>query len=395
MEHTNTRLPQRPSTRRVRGEGGLVWLLLICGLGVLVVGGAALMLGSPAGSRAEETRVGRRESSKPAEPEAAPPEEPPVPPLSPEIKLAEPPPGSVSEPENSRREVPSTLPRPPLRPGQSPTAINVLSGRVIDDVTSAPINLFTVNCIPASLGDPVTQVEQGQRSGQTFRDQQGKFRVQSLEAGSYNVVVDVPGYRRYVSTGPVQVPSSTELVVRARRGAYIEGKLLDTSGHPVANYEVNLDPKPFDPKKLIKIRQRKTDNTGYYRFGDLAPGEYRVSMGGFANADRDLVSDPIVLAEDQPYVQNFTMPLRNTLAFSITDERGVPLNAVRIRCYDRANHFNAVTDQNGETKIEHVIDSEYSLNIVCRGYKQVQEKLTVSGGATLIPVRRVLVKDKP
>jgi hypothetical protein len=386
-ERRNTRPMERSSDRRARGEAKLAPILLITVLGLFTVGGAVLMLGSPSGSsHVEEARVSRRESPVPEQP---PPAEPPVP----QPNLVETPAEVPAEPENTRREVPSpALPGRP-RTNTSPTATNVLNGRVVDPVTGMPVSLFTVHCIPASLGDPETQLEQGQRSGQTFRDQQGKFRVQSLEPGQYSVVVDAPGYKREYKR-EVQVPGTAELTFEVKRGAYIDGKLLDTAGHPVANYEVNLDPKPFDPKKFPRIRQRKTDNMGYYRFSDLSPGEYRVSMGGLANNDPELASPSYTLNQDQHIEHNFTMPPRNTLTFTITDDRGVALNAVRIRCYDRNNHFNAVTDQNGEAKIEHVRDSEYTLNIVCRGYKQAQEKLVVSGGAATIPVRRVLVKEK-
>src|SRR5262245_42746867 len=97
MAPTNTRPAQR-SRRRSPGQAGLVPLLVIVGIGLLVIGGAVLVIRTPGESRVEEIRVARRAGAP--EEEAPLPTEPPAPASTARTNVVPAPDPEPEEPEN-------------------------------------------------------------------------------------------------------------------------------------------------------------------------------------------------------------------------------------------------------------------------------------------------------
>ncbi|MFO0981296.1 MAG: carboxypeptidase-like regulatory domain-containing protein [Planctomycetota bacterium] len=390
MSRAPTKLSHPPREPGV-ARGSLV-VITMGVAGLLVIGAAALVLhnsGPEPSALPEETRLAPQAHAAP-EARPAPVE---LPPLQGQAHDAASPPATDDDADVRRDVVRSGRPIGSLR-NASPTATNQLTGRVIDAITKEPVSLFTVHCLPAAGGDPLDQIRQGRRSGQTFRDREGRFRVASLERGQYAIVVDAPDYKKYTRES-IDVPGTSELAIELSPGAYIDGKLSDMAGRPVPNISIflNVDAR-VDPKLWPRIRTRKTNAQGYFKFSDLPPGVFSVSLERERNPDPGATSQDYSVQQEQHVQHNFTMPLRNTALFTISDERGVLLNGAHIRLYDREGHqFNGITDQSGEAQVPYVPDGNYTLKITCRGYVQLQENVPISGGAATVPIRRVMRKE--
>lgn len=176
-------------------------------------------------------------------------------------------------------------------------AKSIVRGRVIYEDTNRPVRRARIMLLPASgKGGP-------DHTGTT--DAHGEFRIESVGAGSYFVMVDAPGIitpfsqidisevsnekatllsiRKEFDEVSVNGTNSVEVQVRARRGGSITGRITYAEGDPAINVPVTILRKKddrlirfitsFSPSALMGF---KTDDRGIYRIAGLPPGEYIV-----------------------------------------------------------------------------------------------------------------------
>jgi hypothetical protein len=122
----------------------------------------------------------------------------------------------------------------------------------------------------------------------TAVDSSGSFKFDGLEAGVYSVSAYLPGFvppppaspeesRRFYHTG-----DSVNLTLM--KGGVITGTVTTVTSGPVVAAavrairikDVNGQPEPA----VVQVRERQTDDRGYYRFYGLPPGMYVISAGG-------------------------------------------------------------------------------------------------------------------
>lgn len=127
-----------------------------------------------------------------------------------------------------------------------------------------------------------------QRSARVAAD--GTFRISGLAASLYRVTVRGLAPGSYVSSmragevnaveAPVNITSSgTNLdIVLSDAAAAVSGRLVDQNGKPLPNLTVTLwkrQPPPGRPWEDTRVAA--TNEQGYFRIGDLAPGDYAIA----------------------------------------------------------------------------------------------------------------------
>lgn len=166
-----------------------------------------------------------------------------------------------------------------LRVGPAPDA--VITGRVIDDASGAPIAGIHVEA--TSRGGPI---------GGTKSDARGEFRVTNLSGGRYGIMVRDAGLISLPSATLVAREGQTTppVIVRVRPAARVTGKLvIDEAGTPCASGRVSVT----DERDIESTAS--ADPAGAVVFSALAPGTYRVHAycHGYRGEEK---SPPLVVA---------------------------------------------------------------------------------------------------
>lgn len=174
-------------------------------------------------------------------------------------------------------------PEPQVSPGpavatQPPrTGTYPLSGAVVDSVTGEPIRKALVQVYST-------------RQRVTFTDDNGHFTLEGLPAGSYSVAAHKPGYfnqqelLRGAGITLAEVgPNSKPAIVRLTPEAILSGRVTTTTGIPLEHASLSLN--------YIEIREGRrrwdfkgsamTDEDGRYRFANLRPGSYYISVSPY------------------------------------------------------------------------------------------------------------------
>jgi protocatechuate 3,4-dioxygenase beta subunit len=154
-----------------------------------------------------------------------------------------------------------------------------LSGRVLTADTGRPVKRARV---AASGG--------GRQNRATTTDDQGRFELSDLAAGSYTITASrngfvnaIYGQRRALQPGtPVDLADGqavTRLDLRMMRGAVITGRVLDEDGEPLVRATVAVERYQYvrGERQLVAAGGASTDDRGVYRVFGLPPGEYYVS----------------------------------------------------------------------------------------------------------------------
>lgn len=176
-------------------------------------------------------------------------------------------------------------------------AKSVIRGRVIYEDTNRPLRRARIALLKTD-GSGGGGME---KTGAT--DERGEFIINDVAAGSYIVVVDVPGVitpfssvelddginersamialRKEYEEVTVNGTNTVDVRVRARRGGVISGRVQYEDGEPVINAQILIMRKKDNrPMRFItgfsayNMMSLKTDDRGVYRIAGLPSGEY-------------------------------------------------------------------------------------------------------------------------
>jgi protocatechuate 3,4-dioxygenase beta subunit len=155
----------------------------------------------------------------------------------------------------------------------------VIAGRVVTADTGRPVKRARVI---VNAG--------GRQSRAATTDEQGRFRITDLIAGSYTITASrtgfvdaVYGQRRPLQPGtPVQLADGQEIAtidLRLVRGGVITGRVLDEDGEPLARALVTVQRYQYvrGERQLSPAGGGQSDDRGQYRVFGLPPGDYYVS----------------------------------------------------------------------------------------------------------------------
>ncbi len=115
------------------------------------------------------------------------------------------------------------------------------------------------------------------RGGQSYSavtDASGAFEIAGLQAGSYRLSPEKPGYTSSGGAPNIQVRangcSTQELVLRAQNR--LSGAVFDQDGKPVRNIKVFLQNQDLPKDRWGP--ERRTNAQGEFRFQEISPGSY-------------------------------------------------------------------------------------------------------------------------
>ncbi len=193
---------------------------------------------------------------------------------------------------------------PPLQPGERRQLDLVLrtggtiSGRVLD-ADDAPVRQakVAVRRTDLSLANMNTLADGETLQTADHTDAEGRFRVQGLPDGSYEVRLAEPGYRP-VSSGSRALASGADLadiVLRADAGLSIEGRVVDGAGAPIAHAVVQaFRPPSFTDMAAALDRESRPElpvqPDGSFRLSGYDEGsvQLRASARGYRMARQDV-----------------------------------------------------------------------------------------------------------
>ena len=150
----------------------------------------------------------------------------------------------------------------------------VVSGTVVNSVTGEAIARALVRA-------------NGQSSRSTFSDSEGRFQFEGLPAGQIMLIAQKPGYsNEQDATGlllyPIEVgPETASQTLKLSPLSAIFGRVIDAGGQPIEHIAVRLACQSLrDGRKTWESRgMTETDEDGHFRFPNLTPETYFVSVG--------------------------------------------------------------------------------------------------------------------
>ncbi len=167
---------------------------------------------------------------------------------------------------------------------QTPAGTAVIQGRVLTADTGRPVKRARVSVAAGGAGG-------GRGSGSAITDDQGRYAISALNAGSYNItaskagfVDSVYGQRRPLQPGtPLTLTdgqTATNIDLRIVRGGVITGHVADEDGEPLARALVTIQRYQYvrGERQLSAAGADQTDDRGQYRVFGLPPGDYYVSV---------------------------------------------------------------------------------------------------------------------
>ncbi len=180
---------------------------------------------------------------------------------------------------------PSPLPPRDRKPGESARGTAVIRGQVMAADTGTPLRRAQVRVFPAGPGGS---------SAIAQTDAQGRFEIQDLPGGRYNLSVSRSGYvtMQFGQRAPNQAGTPIEITdgqtvdkvsIVLPRGGAISGRIVDDLGEPVASVQVNVQRYAWQGgrRRLLPAGAEggnaRTDDLGQFRLYGLPPGDYFVS----------------------------------------------------------------------------------------------------------------------
>jgi len=176
----------------------------------------------------------------------------------------------------------------PIGKGQDPTKNK--GGGITGRVTAANKAVSGVVVTVSMSGDAFAGI------GLTLKavtDDEGRFRISNLSAGTYYVWPFVPAFVVAEATGVY--PQGKSVVVEdgetaedinfnLDRGAVITGKVADSAGRPVIDERMRILPLDANLRRLVSsvypnINDIRTDDRGIYRVFGLPAGKYKLAIG--------------------------------------------------------------------------------------------------------------------
>ena len=298
-----------------------------------------------------------------------------------------------------------TSPPPPPPPppptsapaGQKPAPAPAgLSGRVVAADTGRPVRA-------ADIRLAVTDQNQNDRNPKASTvvartDEEGRFELESLPAGSYSLQVIKAGF---ISTtfglskdqpGPFGLSAGQRINLgdlKLPRGGVIAGRVFDAMGDPAAEIVVSAQRLEFlSPlvRRVVGSKSIQTNDLGDFRIHGLSPGKYYVSVAlrvpgafsapifypGVSNMS-EAVPVEVRAGQDSSGITIQLAPTAfGAVAGTVLDSKGLPFGAANVWLVSSRTDgvqvnsavLRAETDAAGRFTIPNVTPGDYKLEVL-------------------------------
>gem|GEM_PF-2214987 len=249
----------------------------------------------------------------------------------------------------------------------------VAIGRVVD-VAGTPVSGVLVGCV--DIGKESGRVD-GDVNGTARTGRDGRFRLTDLRPDTPHALVflGVGLARTLLDVAPPSTEGGTldvgDVVLRA--GRRIEGRVLDSEGRPVVGQRVGLEGANDDRARLLLVslegrrtsygqeEEAYTDDLGRFRFPDLAPGSYVLSVrlpGG------EIPPRTVPLGADADAVDvDLRMEDGRDLTVRVRDARGDALAQAFVSAFGpEAQGVSGVTDAKGAVALR-ITGGRWKVNV--------------------------------
>lgn len=182
----------------------------------------------------------------------------------------------------------------------------VLSGRVLNAKTGEPIRRANVVLRPfgsSSWTGSMVMAPPGAAPYAATTNAEGKFRIDAVEPGSYQIMAERQGFVRqtYGSRGGSMIGATIrvtpgqelkDLDIKMTPQAVVTGRVLDEDGEPLEHVQIQVLQRRYleGRSRFMPSGGGQTTDTGEFRVADLRPGSYWISatypyqMGMFGDA---------------------------------------------------------------------------------------------------------------
>ena len=256
----------------------------------------------------------------------------------------------------------------------------IRSSAVVGAVVAADAAMSGGDSQPETLGGVTVTLEGEHAAGETMEtDANGGFAFTGLRAGTYTVTIS--DYPEDVSFETVSVEVEVEVgeVGNADftghfiRTSAVEGQVI-IEGEGLAGVTVTLAGGPADESYTAM-----TDADGMYRFEDLRPGDYTVSISDFDMRDYEFAStsQDVSVDLDETGTVSFTGVLLRTSGISgRVSVEGMGLGGVEVTLSGGEESRSATTDDGGQYSFAGLAAGDYTVSIAVESAAYVFESMS-------------------
>lgn len=313
--------------------------------------------------------------------------------------------------------------KPVSRSTQPLPTIGSIKGRVIAADTGLGLNKATIRVL----------AEEGGRGGElesrvVRTNENGSYEVRTLKAGRYSVFASRSGYLSqfygqklpsfsYDRTGSTLLhvregETWSDIDFRLLRQGVIEGRVIDPSGEPAARARVQLSQfRNLEGSRRLVSGGRtsiaETDDRGYFRLFEIAPGAYYLSARPsffLARADGERTATPPtyypgVLDPQEASrievgpgseIQGIEIPLLEVRGFNVSGQVVFPVDTQNQEIYVLARRYgadgnlgnfyeNGIVERTGRFTLKSIIPGRYLITARTENFGGEQNHRALSG----------------
>jgi hypothetical protein len=200
----------------------------------------------------------------------------------------------------------------------------VVTGRVLDAATKAPVANATVLLTPASQSQVIAAAPGRERGTPTTTDAGGFFRFANApRSGAVSLTAEAPGFASaQLVNQAVRVDAANDFALELDRGLPIAGFVVDATGAAIGGATVNAN------GLSAKTPQNATVTTaadGSFAFPTMRVGPYALVATAASHAETRL---PLIMAGDESV--KVVMSTRGAVKLRVLAANGQPVKAYRL-----------------------------------------------------------------
>ncbi|MBL8694786.1 MAG: carboxypeptidase regulatory-like domain-containing protein [Planctomycetes bacterium] len=171
----------------------------------------------------------------------------------------------------------------------------------------------------------LSRSDNGQRAARREIDPYGRFEIQGLLPGKYQVEARAyAGPKRAVATAQVELKEGRNEVIIRRAGTQADLRVVDSKGEPVKGATMRAR-RIGSPPVLLG----DTDEKGEFRVEDLEPGSFAFSLR--APGFEEVFRSTLALKPNSEETQVIRLPRESLLTVRTLDLRDRPVSAAQVR----------------------------------------------------------------